>query len=191
DIQDELVALAVLAPCGPPTSSVDFCRRLSSEWLLNAYGPERAGERESIKQNAQAFAGIAARYRTTFRRIGRGLDSGRHLDDFDALVLTLEGTANARTAAAQAQAVVELVTDLAANPRTGRRRVLLIVDEFSAISDRVDITLLMERGRSLGVAVVPAAQSWTALGPDDHARRRLMAAAAGGWVVMATADAEA
>lgn len=192
DIQDELVALAVLAPGGPPNRSDDFCRRLSSEWLLDHYGPDRPGERESIKQNAQAFAGIAARYRTTFRRIGRGLDSGQHLDDFDALVVTLEGTSNARTAAAQAQALVELVTDLAANPRPGspRRRVLFIVDEFSAVSDRVDIALLMERSRSLNVAVIPAAQSWTALGPDDDSRRRLLAAAAGGWIVMATMDAE-
>src|SRR6185436_1049651 len=106
-------ALAVLAPCGPPTSSVDFVARLNGEWLKNAYGPRFPGEMESIKENTKHFAGIAARYRGLFRKLGRALDAGRHLGDFDAVICTIEGTQNMRTAAAMAQAVVELVTDLA------------------------------------------------------------------------------
>lgn len=194
DIQDELVALAVLAPnAGPPVSSVDFVQRLNASWLLGQYGADRAGEREAIQQNGKDFSSIAARYRSTFRRIGQTLDSGRHLDDFDALCFTLEGTANARTAAAQAQAIVELVTDLAARggPSGVKRRVLLVIDEFSAISDRVQVSKLMERARSLGVAVVPAGQSWTSLGDTDDERKRLMSAAAGGYLLMGTSDAEA
>lgn len=193
-MRDELIALAVNAPGdGPPTSSVDFVRRLNGEYLLGQYGPSHPGERESIQQNAQYFAGIAATYRGVFRRIGRTLDSGRHLDDFDALVLTVEGTANARTASAQAQAIIELVTDLAARggPSGRKRRVLLVVDEFSAVSERVKVSLLMERSREHGIALVPAAQSWAALGPTEDERRRLFAVAAGGALWMSTPDPDA
>lgn len=194
DIQDELVALAVLAPkAGPPVSSVDFVKRLNTEWLGDQYDANYPGERDAIRQNGKDFAGIASRYRSTFRRIGQSLDSGRHLDDFDALCVTLEGTANARTAATQAQAIVELITDLAARggPSKGRRRVLLVIDEFSAISDRVQVSKLMERARSLGVSVIPAGQSWTSLGPTHDERTRLISAAAGGALLMGTGDAEA
>ncbi len=192
DMQDELVALAVLAPCGPPVSSVDFVRRLNSKWLLDAYGSQFPGERESIRENGKHFAGIAARYRGLFRRIGQAVDSGRHLDDFDALCVTLEGTANAVTAGAQAQAVVELVTDLAARggPDGGKRRVLLVIDEFSAVADRVQVSMLMERSRSLGVSVVVAGQSWIGLGPTEDERKRLLSAAAGGVVLLGTPTPE-
>ena len=192
DIQDELVALAVLAPCGPPQSSTDFVRRLSSDWLLSQYQGNRPAEREIVRQNRQYFAGIAARYRSTFRRLGKAFDSGRHLADFDAIVLTLEGTANTRTASVQAQAVMELITDLAARggPDGERRKGLVFIDEFSAISERVDVSNAMERFRSLGYAVVPVGQSYTSLGPTPDARRRLLSAAAGGALLMGTADAD-
>ena len=191
-MRDELVALAVLAPCGPPADSVEFVRRLNSEWLLKAWGPEHPGERESIRENAKHFAGIASQYRGLFRRIGRLMDAGRHISDFDALCLTLEGTENQRTASAQAQALVELITDLAARGDMDgrRRRVLLCFDEFSAVSDSVIVSVLMERARSLGVAVIPAAQSWSGLGPTDDERARLIAAAAGGVLLLGTNDPE-
>ena len=193
DIQDEMVALAVDAPkAGPPTSSVDFVKRLNAEYLFEQYGKDHPGERDALLEMRKDFASIASRYRTTFRRIGQGFDSGRHLDDFDALCLTLEGTANARTAGAQAQAIVELVRDLAARggPSGVKRKILLVIDEFSAVSDRVNVADLMERVRSLGVAVIPAGQSWISLGPNNDARTRLWSAAAGGALVMGTSDAE-
>lgn len=192
DVQDEAVSLAVLAPGGPPGSSVEFIRRLNTEWLLNAYDARFPGERESIKQLRQEFAGVASRYRTTFRRLGRTLDSGRSLDDFDAVVATVEGTENVRTASAMAQALVELVTDLATRGGHGgrRRRVLFTIDEYSAVSERVQVSLLMERARSLGVSVVAAGQSWASMGPTDDERKRLISAASGGMLLMATADPE-
>lgn len=192
-MKDELVALAVLAPCGPPTDSVDFVGRLNGSWLLNAYGAEFPGERESIRENKTHFAGIASRYRTLFRALGRSVDAGRHLSDFDAVIFTIEGTQNTRTASAQAQAVVELVTDLAVRGGVdgGRRQVLFPIDEFSAVSEKVTVSLLMERFRSLGVSVIPIAQSWTSLGEKEDDRKRIRDAAAGGLLVMSTSDPEA
>ena len=187
-MKDELVALAVLAPCGPPTSSVDFVSRLNSEWLMNAWGPGHPGERESIKENARHFAGIAARYRGLFRKLGRSLDAGRHLSDFDAVICTIEGTQNERTASAQAQAVVELVVDLATRggPDGVRRKVLFPIDEFSAVSSKVTVSRLMERLRSLDVSVMPIGQSWVSLGDREDDRKRIRDAAAGGLLVMST-----
>jgi hypothetical protein len=192
-MKDELVALAVLAPGGPPTSSVDFVGRLNSRWLMQAWGPEYPGERESIKENAKHFAGIASRYRSLFRKLGRSVDAGRHLGDFDAVICTIEGTQNERTASAMAQAVVELVTDLATRggPDGKNRQVLFPIDEFSAVSAKVTVSKLMERFRSLGVAVIPIAQSWTSLGEKEDDRKRIRDAAAGGLLVMSTSDPEA
>ncbi|MBX5446662.1 type IV secretion system DNA-binding domain-containing protein [Sphaerobacter sp.] len=191
-MRDELVYLAVCAPkAGPPVSSVDFVKRLNSEWLADAWDGYPS-ELESIRENRQHFAGIAATYRGLFRRLGRTLDSGRHLGDFDAVCLTVEGTANTRTAGAQAQAVVELVTDLAVRGDLdgNSRRVLFVLDEFSAVAERVSIAELMERSRSLGTAVVIAAQSWYGLGATNDDRGRVIAAAAGGILQMATNDPE-
>lgn len=190
DVQDELVAMAVQAPCGPPKSGPDFIQRLNPTWLKGQYSPN-SSEGDAIKQLGKDFAGISARYRTLFRRIGRAFDSGRDLGDFDAFVATVEGTANAVTAGANVQALVELVTDLAARP-AGRmpRKVLLIIDEHSVVADRVPIVDLMERGRSQGVGLIPAVQSWVSLAEDERAVRRLVAAAAGGILAMSTSDPE-
>jgi hypothetical protein len=191
-VQDELVWLAVGAPSGPPTSSVDFVGRLHSEWLLKAWAGH-PGEMESIKENKAHFAGIAAKYRSLFRRLGRAFDAGRHLDDFDAVCLTIEGTQNEKTASAQAQAIVELVTDLATRrgPSGKKRQILFPIDEFSAVSSKVVIARLMERVRSLGVAVIPIGQSWVSLGEREDDRKRIREAAAGGLLVMSTSDPEA
>lgn len=191
-IQDELVALAVLAPGGPPVSSVDFVSRLHSDWLVKAWAGH-PGELESIKENKTHFAGIAAKYRSLFRRVGRSFDAGRHLADFDAVVFTIEGTQNERTASAQAQAIVELVTDLATRggPEGKKRKILFPIDEFSAVSSKIIVSRLMERFRSLGVSVIPIGQSWVSLGDTEDDRKRIRGAAAGGLLVMSTSDPEA
>lgn len=187
-IRDEVVALAVGVPgYGPPISSKDFTDRLDAEWLLRQYGPTHAQERQIIKAHLQEFATVAMRFRATFRRLGRTLDSGRPLDDFDALCLTLDGSLNEATAAAQALAALELLKDRAGSDRYGtKRRILLVVDEFSAISQRVKMHDLLERGRSLKISVIPAAQGWTSLGPDNDARERMLEDVPGGLLLMAT-----
>ena len=54
------------------------------------------------------------------------------------------------------------------------RQALVIVDEFSKLSDRPGAAVdLVERARSFNVAVVLIAQTWASLGPDDTIRNRL------------------
>jgi hypothetical protein len=71
-------------------------------------------------------------------------------------------------------------TDLAAEPRA----MLLAADDYSAVSGRVPLSNLYERGRSLGIGVQVSAQSWQGLGASEDERYRIAATADGGiWVL--------
>ena len=63
---------------------------------------------------------------------------------------------------------------------------LLAADDYSAVSGRVPLSNLYERGRSLGIGVQVSAQSWQGLGADEDERYRIAATADGGIWVMQT-----
>lgn len=184
DILDELVWLVITAGDGPPASSVEFIDRLSLDYLVEAH-KNNPGAVEFLRTNKRHIPAIMARYRGFFRRVGLGFDGGRRVEDFDALILTVEGTMNRKTASAQAQGIVELITDMAAQ-KGFHRDVLFVIDEFSAVSSRVNISNLAERARSLGIGVLPVAQSYRAFGPDEDERHRLLETMAGGVLCMST-----
>ena len=81
-------------------------------------------------------------------------------------------------------ALTELVAHAATDPGTERRAILLAADDYSAVSRRVPISNLYERGRSLGLGVQVSAQSWQGLGANDDERYRIAATADGGiWLL--------
>ena len=81
-------------------------------------------------------------------------------------------------------ALTELVAHAATTADTERRAILLAADDYSAVSRRVPICNLYERGRSLGLGVQVSAQSWQGLGRDDDERYRIAATADGGiWLL--------
>jgi hypothetical protein len=63
---------------------------------------------------------------------------------------------------------------------------VLAADDYSAVSRRVPLSNLYERGRSLGIGVQVSAQSWQGLGRDEDERYRIAATADGGLWVMHT-----
>ncbi len=63
---------------------------------------------------------------------------------------------------------------------------LLACDDYSAVSGRVPLWQLYERGRSLGIGVQVSAQSWQGIGRDDDERYRIAATADGGIWLMRT-----
>ena len=63
---------------------------------------------------------------------------------------------------------------------------LLAADDYSAVSRRVPLSNLYERGRSLGIGVQVSAQSWEGLGRDEDERYRIAATADGGIWVLST-----
>jgi hypothetical protein len=179
---ESLVALAINAPPGPPSSSAEFLARLDADWLTAAYNAAgNPAAAATARAGKKAIGDVALRFRALWRRLGPGLDGGATFADADAWYCTLQGTAEPAVAEAQARALTDL---LAAYAITGHREILLAVDEFSAVSRRLPIWRLYERARSLGLAVQVTAQSWEGLGRDDDERNRVAATAEGGiWLL--------
>jgi len=81
-------------------------------------------------------------------------------------------------------ALTELTAALAISTGTEPRTILLACDDYSAVSCRVPLWQLYERGRSLGIGVQVSAQSWQGLGTSEDERYRIAATADGGlWLL--------
>jgi hypothetical protein len=190
DVMEAVVALAVEAPTGPPASTADFLARLDIGWLMLAYSAGGYDEQLAlVRSAARQVPDIALRFRTLFRRLGPGLDGPGSFADADAWYCILEGTSEIAVAEAQARALVDLLASYVAGASAGSAgppQVLLAVDEFSAVSRRLPIWQLYERGRSLGLAVQVSAQSWHGLAVRQDDRYRLAATAEGGIWLMRT-----
>ena len=185
DILQAAVTLAVTAPIGPPLNGAAFLDRLDAKWLLKAWGNGRhPQELARARAAARHLSDIRLRFATLLGRLGAALDGPGDLAECDAWYCILEGTSEPSVAEAQALAITELAarmaTDLAGEPRA----MLLAADDYSAVSRRVPLSNLYERGRALGIGVQVSAQSWEGLGRDDDERYRIASTADGGvWVL--------
>ena len=181
------VSLALAAPGGPPTNAASFLDRLDAHWLEAAYGDGLHDAALARIRAAKPHLGdIQLRYATLLGRLGPALDGPGTLEGADAWYFILEGTREASVAEAQAMAVTELIAHAATSQDTERRVILLAADDYSAVSRRVPLSNLCERGRSLGLGVQVSAQSWQGLGRDDDQRYRITATADGGIWLMNT-----
>ena len=113
DVMEEVVPLAVAAPCGPPASAADFLARLDPGWLRLAYAASPDADPAALLATRQV-ADVALRFRTLLRRLGDGLDGPGGFGDADAWYCILEGTAEIAVAEAQARALVDLLAWYAA-----------------------------------------------------------------------------
>jgi hypothetical protein len=195
DIMQAVLYLAVTAPGGPPGNAASFLDRLDGRWLQAAWGDGRhPSEAAWVHAAAKHLPDIQLRYATLLRRLGPALDGPGTLDDADVWYFILEGTREPSVAEAQAMALTELAAhaatatgaDTGAEPRV----ILLAADDYSAVSRRVPVSNLYERGRSLGIGVQVSAQSWQGLGKDEDERYRIAATADGGIWVMNTPHPE-
>jgi hypothetical protein len=189
DLSAAAIRLAVLAPAGPPRSSAEFLGRLNAGWLERAYA-ERPAELEHVAAAKRHLGDISMRYTVLLDRLGSGLDGKAKLEDADAWYCILEGTAEPSVAEAQAMALIELVARAAASTTGASRRILLAADDYSAVSRRVPLSNLYERGRSLGLGVQVSAQSWEGLGADEDERKRITSTADGGIWLLRTPSPE-
>ncbi len=115
DVLEEVVRLAVEAPCGPPSSTADFLGRLDANWLALAYaGAPDDASAALLRSSAGHISDVALRYRALLRRLGTGLDGPGGFGDADAWYCILEGTAEIAVAEAQARALVDLLAWFAA-----------------------------------------------------------------------------
>jgi hypothetical protein len=189
DITQAALTLAITAPAGPPPSAAQFLDRLDLGWLETAYAGDWP-RLSAVRAAARHLPDIALRYRTLLDRLGPGFDGTASLGDADAWYLILEGTSQHTVASAQALAVTELLAHAATSLTTEPRAILLACDDYSAVSAKVPLWQLYERGRSLGIGVQVSAQSWHGLGASDDERYRIAATADGGIWLMRTPHPE-
>jgi hypothetical protein len=191
DILYAVVVLAITAPGGPPLNTASFLDRLDARWLQTAWDPARyPAEAGRVRAASRHLPDIQLRYATLLDRLGPALDGPGTLDDADAWYFILEGTREPSVAEAQAMAITELAAR-AATARDGEQRAMLLAaDDYSAVSRRVPMSNLYERGRSLGIGVQVSAQSWQGLGADEDERYRIAATADGGVFVLRTPHPE-
>ena len=191
DILYAAVVLAVTAPGGPPHNTASFLDRLDARWLQAAWDPSRfPAEASRARAAAKHLPDIQLRYATLLGRLGPALDGPGTLDEADAWYFILEGTREPSVAEAQAMAVTELAAHAATALDGEPRSMLLAADDYSAVSRRVPMSNLYERGRSLGIGVQVSAQSWQGLGADEDERYRIAATADGGIFVLHTPHPE-
>jgi hypothetical protein len=187
DILQAVLTLTVTAPSGPPLNGAEFLDRLDAKWLQRAWDDGRHPEEQSrARAAARHLPDVRLRFATLLGRLGPALDGPGDLASYDAWYCILEGTSEPSVAEAQALAIIELAarvaTDLGAEPRA----MLLAADDYSAVSHRVPLSNLYERGRSLGIGVQVSAQSWEGLGRDEDERYRIATTADGGIWVLST-----
>jgi hypothetical protein len=186
DIAQAVLVMAACAPGPPPASAAQFLDRLDPGWLDAAYADASPAELAALRAARPHLGDIQLRYATLLGRLGPALDGPGRLADADAWYFILEGTREQSVAEAQAMAITELIAHAATDRRTEPRSILLAADDYSAVSRRVPLSNLYERGRSLGLGVMVSAQSWQGLGIDDDERNRIAATADGGLWVMQT-----
>jgi hypothetical protein len=180
-----VLSLAVCAPCGPPAGAADLLTRLDAGWLAAAWAADPPGL-AALTPVSRHVTDVALRVRALLERLGPGFEGQATLDGADAWYFILEGTREHTVAEAQAMAVTDLLAHAVTALDTQPRAVLLAVDDYSAVSRRVPLHQLYERGRSLGIGVQVSAQSWHGLGADEDERHRIAATADGGIWLMRT-----
>lgn len=183
DVTQAVLTLAITAPSGPPANGMEFLARLDIGWLAAAYRDD-PGPLNAVRAARTQLPDIALRYRTLLSRLGPALDGPGTLAGADAWYFILEGTREQSVAEAQAMALTELAAALATSRDAEPRAILLACDDYSAVSGRVPLWQLYERGRSLGIGVQVSAQSWQGLGDSEDERYRIAATADGGlWLL--------
>ncbi len=185
DVTQAVITLAVTAPPSPPADAAGFLDRLAAGWLETAWAGD-ASRLAAVAAARRALPDVSLRYQTLLSRLGPALDGPGQLADADAWYFILEGTREQSVAEAQAMALTELVAHAATARDAEPRAILLACDDYSAVSGRVPLWQLYERGRSLGVGVQVSAQSWQGLDRDDDERYRICATADGGIWLMRT-----
>ena len=167
-IAKTVLSLACHAPCGPPRSSMDLLDRLSVKTLAELYKGSDDGRAQTLKTLTEVdFAGVYKRYFGFFDALGRKLDGSWSFDTVQTGYILLDGLALKEEARSLGRYLLEDFAHYVSKRKKADKRVLLIVDEWSAISTGgADAANLFERVRSYGAGIVVTSQSYEGLGAD-------------------------
>ncbi len=172
DLAVNAVRLACAGPAGAPRSAPELLRRLTRDALpeLHPRGSPAAAEAAAFPRDQ--LDGIRARYSAFFATVGGALDGKVAFDEVEAAYFRLDGLRLKHEAGYLARFLVEEFTQWAVARKPRERRVLLVVDEFSAIAAAgrglVDV---VERTRAFGVAAVLCPQLAEGMGGPEAAAR--------------------
>jgi hypothetical protein len=172
NIASLMLDLALHAPGYTPRSSNELLRNLTLELLKIRYrGEPEQEELERIKP--EDANGVYNRYRAFFRALHGKLDAGFTFDETDAAYIKLDTVAFAKEASSIGRYLVEELAHYVTVRKPRSRRVLIIIDEVSALSIE-HIADLSERLRSFGGAVMLSAQSEEGLAKTQDERTRIL-----------------
>lgn len=129
--------------------------------------------------------GTIARYRGFFAALEGALDGAWAFEDADACYVQLQGLALKENATAVGRFLLEDFANYIVERKPMSREVLLMLDEFSAISAGAEASNLIERAREFGVGVVMTTQSYAGLGAGAE---RILDACNGALVIHRVAD---
>jgi hypothetical protein len=172
DLAVNTIRLACNGPSGPPRSSAELLARLHRNALLRLHPKGSLALAEIAALAKETLDGIRARYAAFFTTVNGALDGQVAFDQLDTAYFLLDGLRLKYEAGYLARFLVEEFTQWAVGRKPRPRRVLLIVDEFSAIAEAgqglVDV---VERTRGFGVAAVLCPQLAEGMGSPEAAAR--------------------
>jgi hypothetical protein len=158
----------------PPCSFHELVARLDKRSLQRAARDDTEALEAIRAVPDKDVAGVRARYDGIAWAVGTTLDGGWSYEDCRAAYVPVGRPENRHQAAEVGAFLLEDILHWALARKQPGRQALVIVDEFSKLSDRPGAAVdLVERARSFNVAVVLIAQAWASLGPDDTIRNRL------------------
>jgi hypothetical protein len=162
----------VLFDVAPPSGSAEFISRL---------------EKVPPGANPKLTDGAVTRYRGFFRSLKGSLDGSWAFEDCDACYIQLEGFGLPSEAVTLGRFLLEDLTHYLSDRKPDQRPVLVVLDEFSAISTGADAANMIERAREFGGNVILTTQSYAGLG---HGAERVLDAARGGLIIHSLANPE-
>lgn len=175
DLAVNVVRAACTAPAGPPRSSAKLRGRLDRNALGGLWaGHERAAALTAIK--AEHVDACRQRYAAFLDATAGQLDGRWAFEDTDCAYLLLNELLYGEETSKLGRFLVEDFKQYLAARKQATQRVLLIVDEFSAIADGEHVARMIEVVRSYGGAVVLAVQAYEGMGGERAAARILNAA---------------
>lgn len=144
-------------------------------------------ERPRNALDPKVVAGTAARYRGFFHGMSGLLDGWWGFDDVDACYIELPGMERREDAISFGRYLLEDFMHYIAARKRPEREVLLVLDDFSAISRGDEAVNLLERSREFNCSVILTTQSHAGLGSSAE---RIIDACNGALIVHRMANPE-
>jgi hypothetical protein len=163
-----------------PRNSREFLQRIYPPTIKALYkGTEHYPYYQALRQDV--LWGAHGRYNALFNIVGNSLDGEHGYGYWDASYYLLDQKRLQKKESTFAKLLLddfELYVAMrnASVPESRRRKIMLIIDDYSAFSDMVPIHNLMERLRGAGVCVVAIAHALESLGSEREAKRLLTSA---------------